>query len=81
MASKRRLKRKSCTGKVKYETFEEANRVLFNFKRFKKEKSPMSVYRCKFCNGFHFGHTPWQVIQAMKDRRRAKGSDADDAWS
>lgn len=55
MASKRRLRRKSCTGKVRYLSQDLALAAL----------SAMTPYRCQFCNGFHFGHPPKHVRQAL----------------
>jgi hypothetical protein len=57
MASKRRLRRKQCTGKKKHETFQEARMFL---------RGPgMNVYKCRFCGKFHVGHVP-RRIQKIK---------------
>jgi hypothetical protein len=54
MASKRRLRRKSCDGKIKYATQKDANIGLSKY--YMKLKSPMRAYKCKFCKKFHLGH-------------------------
>lgn len=32
---------------------------------------PMSAYRCKFCGGWHVGHMPKRILQAMRARQAA----------
>lgn len=56
MASKRRLRRKGCEGKVRYLTHKDAvfavGRVIA---RTKGDK--MNIYKCAFCGGaYHLGH-------------------------
>ncbi len=51
MASKRRLRRKSCDGKVGHETFGAA---FVAAKR--THGSGLVPYRCRFCGKFHVGH-------------------------
>lgn len=46
-----------CRGKVRYRTWKEANRSLrLVVSKSRKGDTPMSVYRCRFCNDYHFGH-------------------------
>lgn len=47
MASKRRVRRKSCAGKRRHETLEQAQ---------KYEWDGMVAYYCSFCGGYHTGH-------------------------
>lgn len=56
MASKRKKRRRSCTGKQRHTTAEEAYRELFRIQR-KRYGGLMNVYKCKFCGGYHIGRT------------------------
>ncbi len=56
MASKRRIRRKSCTGKKRYLSIEEAQIQIGVIKRTTGDKSRFNHYHCKFCNGIHIGH-------------------------
>ena len=54
MASKRRVRRKSCTGKVRHKSLQDANCCISKTFGFRD----MKAYKCKFCKGFHIGHKP-----------------------
>lgn len=54
MASKRHIRRKACTGKVRHET--EAFALIARRKTNPGLVGSMGVYRCDFCGGFHVGH-------------------------
>lgn len=61
MASKRRLRRNSCQGKVRYPDQTAAVRVLIGINRdFNRSGLPrfgrLRSYPCKFCGGWHLGH-------------------------
>jgi hypothetical protein len=73
MSSKRAIRRNACEGKTRFETFLEAGRALRAFLRKASSSDgwPLSAYRCRFCNGFHFGHIP---VKALAARRAARGS-------
>jgi hypothetical protein len=72
MSSKRAVRRRSCDGKTKFTSFSEAAGALRAFVRgASTEGWPMSAYRCRFCNGFHFGHVP---VKALAARRYQKGA-------
>jgi hypothetical protein len=60
MASKRRQRRKQCEGKRRYGTQTEALTAQCNLNRKRGWSEKLSPYRCRFCHGFHFGHTPGQ---------------------
>jgi hypothetical protein len=46
-----------CSGKVGYRTWKEADRTMRRVIRLSGEGGQtMTVYRCRFCNDFHFGH-------------------------
>lgn len=59
MSSKRRLRRKSCTGKHPYPTAEAAGNAMFRMLRLGKLRAGfVHVYKCKFAKHYHFGHAP-----------------------
>jgi hypothetical protein len=66
MASKRRIRRKSCTGKIRHASKEEA-RIAAQKLRAKGEI--VGVYLCRFCNGWHVGHTPRKIRRIMRARK------------
>lgn len=69
MTSKRAVRRRSCEGKTRFESFAAAAGALRAFlRKASNEGWPLSPYRCRFCNGFHFGHVPVKALVA----RRAK---------
>jgi hypothetical protein len=55
MASKRRLKRRLCSRKVRHATWGAAAGVARNMSRSDKHLTP---YFCDYCNFFHIGHKP-----------------------
>ena len=59
MSSKRRIRRRSCTGKKRYTTAPAAQAAIISSLHPRKGcQGYMQVYRCSFCNGYHFGHPP-----------------------
>ena len=58
MASKRRIRRKSCEGKKRYMDTGEARKSLYFQKRNGSLKGLINIYHCKFCGKFHLGHAP-----------------------
>lgn len=57
MASKRRIRRNKCEGKVCHETRTDAISAAIALR--KVERKPgwqAQAYHCKFCGGFHVGH-------------------------
>lgn len=68
MASKRRLRRKACEGKRRYDTPEAAQAAKYRLRRQTME-TRMNVYRCQFCNKYHIGHTPYNVRAEIKLRK------------
>ena len=69
MASKRHQRRKACDGKRRYDTVVEAQAGARKLKKFTGKKDWLVAYRCKFCHGFHFGHPPAKVRQAIAAKR------------
>lgn len=67
MSSKRAIRRKACDGKTRFASFAEASGALRAFLRNVGNQGwPMGAYRCKFCNGFHFGHVPTKALTARR---------------
>lgn len=56
MASKRGVRRKSCEGKRRYESRQEARWWLSRYTAERGYAGHMNVYRCQFCGGWHMGH-------------------------
>ena len=65
MSSKRRIRRKSCTGKQRFLNEAEALQAIKALTRAKGWQGLLTPYRCQFCNGFHFGHAPANVRRSM----------------
>ena len=65
MASKRRIRRASCTGKVRFDNAQAAYAAC------RRTGGWIVAYGCKFCGGHHIGHPPARVRQAIKARQRA----------
>ena len=57
MMHSRDLHTASCDGKTSYRTWSEADRVMRYVIRTSNEgNQKMTVYRCRFCHDYHFGH-------------------------
>ena len=74
MASKRRIRRKSCTRKKRYVTYAAALSDLRKFNRLNK-KGPNNFNKqvygpCQFCGGFHIG-TPKPKKKDPNDRNKS----------
>ena len=54
MASKRRLRRKACEGKVRHETLEQARLAARSTKT--RDGKPLNSYKCGYGNHYHNGH-------------------------
>ena len=63
MASKRRLRRKACDGKIKHATMQDA--MLAAKLSSKKFNGRISAYKCQYCGSFHVGHTPKAIKRFM----------------
>ncbi len=67
MSSKRATRRRSCEGKTRFSSFNEAARALRALvRKIGNEGWPMHAYRCSFCNGYHFGHVPAKALAARR---------------
>jgi hypothetical protein len=72
MASKRRLRRKSCGSKRRFNTYQEAASAMVRMKIRTKTRDDLHTYACKFCGGYHFGHTTQRVRQIIAARQALK---------
>lgn len=70
MSSKRRIRRRSCEGKVAYATQTEAARQAGLVRR-AHQGGQWSAYHCDFCGKWHVGRPSARQRQAMRDRRAA----------
>ena len=68
MASKRAQRRKECSRKRRFETHHDAAAALRRLKGRHQRSDRMSVYRCRWCGGYHFGHTPLRVRLAIEEK-------------
>ena len=69
MSSKRRLRRKSCTGKLQFPTQDAALSAIKALTRSKGWQGLLVPYRCSFCGQFHFGHPPSKILRSMGRER------------
>mgnify|MGYP001617140279 FL=1 len=56
MASKRRLRRRACEGKLRYVSHAQAHAAISA--QTWKWTAHMSAYPCPHCGRYHIGHTP-----------------------
>jgi hypothetical protein len=68
VSSKRAIRRKACKGKQRFESLGDAWTALRSLIRRQAPTRPMNAYPCKFCGGFHFGHTPAELLKARGAR-------------
>ena len=70
MSSKRRLRRNECKGKARYEGQMAAQAAIGRLRRRTGTREWLNAYRCRWCNGWHFGHPPRRVRQAIMGEAR-----------
>ena len=68
MSSKRRIRRRSCTYKVRHGNFKEAMSHVREAGGF-----PYHTYKCKFCGGYHVGRYSQFQIKILSERMSDKG--------
>lgn len=79
MASLRRVRRRACEGKQRFDTKEAATGHLISRRRTMARGGVsthgMEVYRCGFCGGWHIGHRPGRrnVSAAQVNRKKGAG--------
>lgn len=66
MASKRRIRRKMCGKKRRYNTQEEAVKAIYHARLGGVVTGKITAYKCPFCGGFHWGHKPKGVTRGVK---------------
>jgi len=64
VASKRRLRRKACDGKIRHEDRATADRHAAW--ACWKYKAKIAAYRCPHCGGYHVGHPPRRALAARR---------------
>ena len=70
MSSKRRIRRRSCESKNRYNTYGEAAEHARRLSRAKGAR--WSAYKCSFCGGYHFGRMSQRQKQSMIARQEAR---------
>lgn len=63
MSSKRRIRRKSCDGKHQHE--DKTKAIAHKMRLIKDglaQRGELWVYRCEFCNKWHVGHPPAELV-------------------
>lgn len=60
MSSKRAVRRRECRGKQRFSDEAEAVRAIRALYRNRGASGHLSPYLCRWCKGFHYGHTPGQ---------------------
>jgi hypothetical protein len=69
MSSARGRKRKECTGKIKYDSMNQAVMVLKNL----KVNDDLHTYKCQFCGKWHLGHMTYKIRKIIEQRKGIYG--------
>lgn len=56
MSSKRAIRRRACSRKIRHETEAAARGHIGQLHKRKGWQGHMNAYRCSFCGGWHVGH-------------------------
>lgn len=65
MSSKRAIRRRACTGKIRHAHAAAAFGCIRSMLRNKRaEPGSLLAYRCDFCNGYHVGHRKGSGLRA-----------------
>jgi hypothetical protein len=70
MASKRQIRRKSCTGKVRHKSETESAAAAKSLQRSGKF---IRWYSCKFCGGWHVGRPGKKRMKAIMSGKNGRG--------
>jgi len=62
MSSKRRVRRKACTGKIRHATFADAIAAARSL--YRASGQYLTPYRCRFGQHYHIGHMPARMRRA-----------------
>ncbi len=63
MSSKRRLRRRQCTHKRRFDNQPQAERMLGRLASIGRLRPGLHVYHCPFCRGYHLGRADKQFKQ------------------
>lgn len=66
MSSKRRIRRKSCEGKRRHKTHDDAVKEMCEG----RIREGLTVYKCRFCHQYHVGHKTKAARRATMQSRR-----------
>jgi len=73
VASKRRIRKRSCASKVRHETAAEAGGHIRDLRKRDKDGPHRQIYKCRFCGGYHVGRENRSQrqgrLQIQKNRR------------
>lgn len=81
MASRRRKRRRSCTGKKRHRSYQDALRAVRGTRAFNLQTQTFNVpsqdaalgaYKCSHCGFWHVGHKPGQTSFIVRRRRDMK---------
>lgn len=73
MSSLRGVRRRACTGKMRHPSMRAAIHVAKRYAlAYGISREDYGPYKCRFCGGFHTGHTPARVKQAIFAARAAR---------
>lgn len=67
MASKRRIRRKQCEGKIRHKSAGDAGLHYISIRGKIESGQRINIYKCSFCGFYHVGHPS---KHGMKKRRR-----------
>jgi hypothetical protein len=68
MSSKRRLRRKKCTRKIKHDSEDAALAIIKKMRKTGTTKR-LRAYKCNFCGGWHVGQPNARIRQSIRARR------------
>lgn len=69
MSSKRAVRRKACKGKFRHADAGAARSELSRLIRSKGYNGAMNAYACRWCGGWHIGHTPGKLLDKIAASR------------
>lgn len=68
MVSKRRIRRRQCTNKQRFDTSAEAGYSAYLLTKSGKSRGAVHVYKCKFCGKYHIGHPTWKTNVVLRKK-------------
>jgi hypothetical protein len=58
-----------CSGKQRFADENAAKQAIWHVRQKNQDAGWLTPYRCKFCNGYHFGHPPRRIRQSLAATR------------